>query len=67
MIFAHPTGDTLESLRAAFTRLVTDLNRFHQTPSRWPTFADDSAAKAGNLKVGDPYATPDGILRRRVS
>jgi hypothetical protein len=67
MIFNANPGMGPEGLKAAFSRLVDELNRFHPTANRWPTFADDAAAAAGNLKVGEPYATPEGALRRRVS
>jgi hypothetical protein len=62
MIFRAPLGD----LGAWAKDFVRDLNRFHPTISRLPTFADDTAAAAGNLPVGQGYATPTGEIRRRV-
>lgn len=67
MIFTAPTGGTLPALLAWAQRFTSDLNQFHMSPNRWPTFADDTAAAAGRLKVGDPYVTPTGEMRRRVA
>jgi len=67
MIFSHPASKALDAVYAGLVRLVDELNRFHPTISRLPTFADDTAAADGNLKVGDPYVTPDGFVKRRVA
>ena len=66
MIFAPPTGNSNDQLAAWAKRLVDDINRFHPTPDTWPIFANDAAAANGNLKVGQPYRTPDGTFRWRV-
>lgn len=67
MIFSAPINKSLEGLHAGFSRLVDELNRFHPTISRMPVFADDAAASDGQLKVGDPYVTPDGFVKRRMA
>lgn len=67
MKLAHPFGTDLPSLAAWARRLVDDLNRFAPTDAELPTFADDAAAAAGRVKVGDGYYTPDGVRRRRVA
>ena len=67
MIFSAPASKTLDGVSAWASRFVDEINRFHQPVNRWPTFADDAAAAEGNLKVGYPYVTPDGQLRRRVA
>ncbi len=54
-------------LAAWARRLVDDLNRFFPAFNELPTFADDAAAAAGRLKIGDGYVTPDGMVRRRVA
>lgn len=66
MIFAHPSNGSPESVFAWAKRHIDEMNRFHMPVNRWPTFADDTAAAAGNLKIGAPYATPTGELRRRA-
>lgn len=66
-LFAPPTGSSTDQIAAWARRLTDDLNRFLPPIDSLPTFADDSAAANGNLKVGQPYVTPDGIVRRRVS
>jgi hypothetical protein len=43
------------------------MNRFHMPINRWPVFANDAAAAAGNLKVGSGYVTPDGFAKRRMA
>lgn len=65
MIFSHPPDGSLAAIFAWAKRHIDEMNRFHMPVNRWPTFADNAAAAAGNLKVGEPYATPDGQLRRR--
>lgn len=67
MIFAAPANKTLDGIHGAFSRLVDELNRFHPTISRLPVFADDAAAEAGGLKVGDGYVDPNGFVRRRAA
>jgi hypothetical protein len=67
MKFAHPAGNSSDQIAAWARRLTDDLNRFVQLPEAYPTFADDAAAAAGNLKVGQPYRSPDGLLRWRAS
>jgi hypothetical protein len=66
MIFASPKTAALVDIFKWATRHTEDINRFHAPPRRWPTFANDAAAAAGRLPVGDPYVTPDGFMRRRV-
>lgn len=66
MIFSADPGMEPNGLHRAFSRLVEDLNRFHPTIDRLPVFADDVAAAAANLKVGHPYVTPDGFVKRRM-
>jgi hypothetical protein len=66
MIFANPANDSQSGMVAWAKRLIQDINRHHPPASRWPTFANDAAAAAGNLKVGYPYVTPTGEMRRRV-
>ena len=46
---------------------AVQLNAFFQRLANLPDYANDAAAAAGNLKVGYPYVTPDGQLRRRVA
>jgi hypothetical protein len=67
MNLAAPTGNDLPALSAWARRITGDLNRFFQPLDSLPTFADDAAAASGNLKVGQGYVTPDGIVRRRVA
>lgn len=67
MIFSAPANKSLEGIHGAFSRLVDELNRFHPTISRLPVFADDIAAAAGQLKVGDPYVDANGFVRRRMA
>jgi hypothetical protein len=67
MIFSAPVNKTLDGIHAGFSRLVDELNRFHPTISRLPVFADDAAAAAGLLKVGDAYVDPNGFVRRRMA
>lgn len=67
MNLAPPTGSDLNSLTAWARRLVDDLNRFFQSPTDWPVFADDAAAAAGRVKVGEGYRTPDGQFRWRIA
>jgi hypothetical protein len=67
MRLAPPTGNSNDQLAAWARRLTDELNRFLPTLDALPTFADDAAAQAGNLKVGQGYVTPDGIVRRRAS
>jgi hypothetical protein len=66
MRFAPPTGNSNDQLAAWARRLVDDLNRFLPSIDSLPTFADDDAAEAGNLKVGAPYVDSSGIVRRRL-
>lgn len=63
MIFSAPTSP---DMRAWAMRHVDEINRFHAPISQWPVFANDAAAAAGNLKVGNGYVTPDGVARRRM-
>lgn len=67
MNLASPTGNDLPALAAWARRLTEDLNRFLPTPDTYPVFADDAAAAAGNLKVGQPYVDLDGFQRRRMA
>lgn len=66
-LLAPPTGNSNDQLAAWARRLTDDLNRFLPPIDALPTFADDAAAAAGNLKVGQPYVTPSGSVRRRVA
>ena len=63
MIFQQPPSNDVAS---GVKRLVEDLNRFHQPISRLPVLTDDVAAANAGLKVGYPYVTPDGFVRRRM-
>jgi hypothetical protein len=63
MIFQQMPGASTEE---NFKRLVADLNRFHPTIDRMPTFADNASAKAANLKVGAPYVDDNGFVRRVI-
>jgi hypothetical protein len=65
MIFAPPTGSSNDQLAAWARRLTDDLNRFVPPIDSLPEFADDAAAGAGNLKIGQPYVASDGQVRRR--
>lgn len=67
MIFAKPVSKTADAVHAGLVRLIDEINRFHQPISRWPVFANDTAAAAGGLKVGGPYVTPDGFAKRRMA
>lgn len=67
MIFSADPGLGPDGLKAAFSRLVDDLNRFHPTITRLPVFADDAAAAAGRVKVGEPYVDTNGFVRRRLA
>jgi hypothetical protein len=67
MIFTGPASRTIEAVAAGMQRLVDELNRFHPTISRLPTYANDAAAADGNLKVGDGYVDSNGFVRRRLS
>lgn len=67
MILRQPTGSDNTSLAAWARGLVDDINRFFTRPEEWPTFADDADAAEGRVKIGEPYVTPDGIVRRRVA
>ncbi len=67
MILSPPSGSDNSALAAWARRLIDDLNRFFSRPQDWPVFADDAAAADGRLKVGEPYVTPTGELRRRVA
>lgn len=62
-----PSGRSIEALAAWARRLTDDLNRFFQPIDTLPTFADDVAAAAGSLKVGQGYVTPTGEVRRRIA
>lgn len=64
MIFTSPTGADTPSIKAWADRLTSELNRFHAPINRWPVFADDTAAKAGQLNVGDGYVDANGFARR---
>ena len=64
MIFTPPTGADMPSIKAWADRHIAEMNRFHQPISLWPVFADDTAAKAGKLKVGAGYVDPNGFARR---
>lgn len=64
MIFEPPVGADGPSMKAWADRLISELNRFHAPINRWPVFADDAAAKAAQLKVGDGYVDPNGFARR---
>lgn len=66
MILAPPTGNSNDQLAAWARRLVDDLNRFLAPIDGLPVFADDAAAAAGNVKVGQPYVATDGQVRRRI-
>lgn len=55
-----------EAIYAWARRLVDDLNR-QGAFADLPTHADDAAAAAGNLNIGDGYVTPGGIVRRRMA
>lgn len=54
-------------LHAWARQLVDDINRFLPTIGELPEFADDAAAEAGRVKVGEGYVTPAGVLRRRMA
>ncbi len=62
MKLSPPTG---ADLAAWARRLVDDLNRFFPSIEDLPEFADDQAAEAGRLKVGQGYIDPNGFVRRR--
>ena len=66
MRLAFPTGGDLPSLLTWAKRLVEDLNRA-QTVEEFPTASDDADADTKNVKIGKPYVTPDGVVRRRVA
>lgn len=61
MIFKQSPG---ADAAANLGKLIADLNRFHQPISLWPVFANDTAAKAANLKVGTGYIDTNGFARR---
>lgn len=61
MKLTPPTGT---DIHAWARRLVEDLNRFLPSIEELPVFADDEAALAGRLRVGQGYVTPDGQVRR---
>lgn len=67
MILQAPTGNDLGALFAWARRITEDISRFFQPIDTLPTFADDAAAEAGQLKVGQGYVTPTGEVRRRVA
>lgn len=67
MRLAPPAGTSLDSLFAWARRVTDDINRSRPTIDSLPSFADDSEAANSNLKVGQPYVDPEGIVRRRVS
>lgn len=63
MIFqSAPGADAQTNLK----RLMDDLNRFHPPINRLPTFADNTSAKAANLKVGAGYVDLNGYVRRVI-
>lgn len=67
MNLAPPTGTGIGAIEAWARRLVDDLNRFAVSVEDLPTFADDAAAAAGRVKIGQGYVTPAGLVRRRVA
>lgn len=67
MNLAPPTGSGIASVEAWARRLIDDLNRFAVSVEDLPTFADDAAAAAGRVKIGQGYVTPAGVVRRRVA
>lgn len=67
MSFSRAKRSDLSGIASAFGKLVDDLNRFHPPAWKYPVFVDDLEAANGNLKVGYPYVTPDGFIKRRVT
>ena len=67
MKLGSPLGAGLPALEAWARRLVDDLNRFFPSAQELPVFADDAAAGAGRVKVGEEYVTPDGFRKRRMA
>jgi hypothetical protein len=67
MRLAPPVGNSNDQLAAWARRLTDDLNRFVQSIDSLPVFADDAAAAAGSLKIGQPYVATDGQVRRRIA
>ena len=62
-------GDRLSSL---ITKIVLKFKTVFQTmetkiPKDLPTYADDTEASADGLDIGEPYKTPDGFVKIRVS
>lgn len=66
MIFTKPAAATLPAIFAWAARHTEEVNRFHSPITRFPVFANDAAAAAGNLKVGSPYVDTNGFVRRRM-
>lgn len=53
---------------AELQRLVQDINRFMVTIPELPgPFADDAAAGAARVRVGDGYVDATGLVRRRLA
>lgn len=50
---------------AELRRVVDDLNRFNVTIPEMPVFADDPAAAAGRVRIGEGYVDLNGFVRRR--
>ena len=67
MKYAHPTSADVQALYAFAARLVDDLNRTVGSIEDLRVFTNDAAAAAGNVRIGQGYVTPDGIVRRRVA
>jgi hypothetical protein len=65
MRYAYPTDP--QALYAWASRLIDDLNRTDPSIDALPTFTGDAEAAAGNVRVGQGYVTPDGIVRRRIA
>lgn len=66
MIFVPPKSTDSQGLFQSLKNLVDSLNRFHPPVWDYPVFADDKTAAAANLRVGYPYVTPDGFVKRRM-
>lgn len=66
MKLGYLQSDNIASVYAWARRLVDDLNR-EPGIGDYATFPNDAAAAAGNVKIGDGYVTPDGIVRRRMA
>jgi hypothetical protein len=67
MSYPHLLGVDPPSIKAWAKRLIDALNSPTDYVAGLPIYADDAAAAAGGVKIGEGYKTAAGVVRWRAA